>query len=481
MSKKNTIFSLMFLLVIVSVNFLSISPLKTNNLVKSGKNSGEIEFLMDPKSSGYAVTSKWNVSTVEWADFVTVSADGEYMVIGTGTGTGKELILKKTSTNETIWTYDIGCNIYNVAISSDGSRIVAGFDSMETYELFLFNNSISAGNKEPMWEFDTGNDCYWVDISANGEYIVAGTENQGLYLFNDSIPAGAKQPIWNKGDIPSSGPEHVAISANGEYIVAGYTGDIAGLGVWFFNNSYHSGTNKLPEWNYTTIADVNSIAISEKGEYIAAGCLDGGGAEPEYYLFNKSSEGVKLPQCSYNTGGTVNSVAISANGSKIAVGCSSGAVATHYYFNNTPSVNKLPEWTYDTTYSVMSVDITADGKYIVSGIDAGAPSPDHSTLFFNNSGEGIKTPEWSMYTGKRTNSVSISSWGNYIGAGGTWSVGGLAYVIYHARPIPSTPSDTPADNPDNEEPPGISYGYYYLFFAGLTIISLIIIYKRKQL
>ena len=75
----------------------------------------------------------------------------------------------------------------------------------------------------------------------------------------------------------------------------------------------------------------------------------------------------------------------------------------------------------------------------------------------------------------------MAALGNYIGAGGD-STSGEAYMFYHARPVP--PALLPYiadDDDDDDDEPAIPLGNYYLLFAGLAIVALIVIIKRKAL
>ncbi len=442
MSRKTLIFSTILLLAIVSVCFLSTSSVNTNNVVENRQNDNNFETLSNPKSSGYAVSQKWNVTTAETVYSVAISADGKYMVFGTAVGTGYELCLKKVSNNQTIWTYNFAEEISSVAISADGKYIAAGGVNPGVVGLLLFNNSIPTGAKEPIWTFDTGNDCYMVDISADGKYIVAGTENTGVLLFNNSIPVGAKKPHWHNDILTGTAePWSVAISADGEYIVVGRSPG-SSSGVLFFNNSYHSGTDKLPEWNYTTGVSVKSVAISAKGEYVAAGCVQNVGGQ-ELFIFNKSADGGNPEWSLEYAAAAIYSVALSADGEFIATGSSLGGDGEVVLYSNS---KQNSEWSGITEGVVNSVDITADGKYVVAGTDYDASATANirqNTIFlFNitedNPGNGNELPEWAFNTSDDVNSVSISSWGNYIGAGGDEGNGaaGEALLFYHARPIP---------------------------------------------
>ena len=297
-------------------------------------------------------------------------------------------------------------------------------------------------------------------------------------------PWVVKEPHW-RNDLRSGSPGTVAISANGEYIVAGYTGVALANEVLFFNNSYHSGIDKLPEWNYSTGDRVNAVAISAKGEYVVAGTTDQNPGN-ELFVFNKSADDGE-PEWSYDYGEIryILSVAISADGEYIATGEEGPAFwdGKVSLFSNSKSQR---EWTSFLEGKANTVDITEDGQYIVAGTDyeQNDGSWNESTIFLYNKTAnpiGNALPEWAFNTSDDVNSVSVSSWGNYIGAGGAYAGGtGIAYLFYHARPIPPPLGlPRPEDDDDDDEAEAIPFGNYYLLFAVLAIAALIIIYKRK--
>ena len=90
--------------------------------------------------------------------------------------------------------------------------------------------------------------------------------------------ADAKEPLWNY----TTGNEvmSVAISDDGEYIAAGSEDEI-----YLFKNG-----GETPLWSYSTTGDVH-LTISADGEYIAAVASNEGSAsnESRVYLFDKDN------------------------------------------------------------------------------------------------------------------------------------------------------------------------------------------------
>jgi len=120
---------------------------------------------------------------------------------------------------------------------------------------------------------------------------------------------------------------------------------------------------KEPLWSYETGDDIESVAISADGEYIAASSDD------EVYLFNKNSS---IPLWNYTAYDDIRAIAISADGEYIVAGFDDGKV---YLFSKD---NGTPLWSY-ATGRVYELALSADGEYIVAGSD-----DDKVYLFYNN-------------------------------------------------------------------------------------------------
>ncbi len=283
-------------------------------------------YLFDKDSS----TPLWSYTTGGLVHSVAISADGEYVVAGTGYNEDKVYLFDKDSSTP-IWSYDTGDWVYSVAISADGEYIVSGGASETVY---LFNKDSST----PLWSYETGGGVNAVAIAADGEYIAAGSRDDKVYLFDKD----SSTPLWSHttGDYVWS----VAISADGEYIAAGS---------WDYKVYLFDKDSSTPLWSHTTGNYVWSVAISADGEYIAAGSNDN-----KVYLFEKDS-GAQL--WSYTTGDYVESVAISANGEYIAAGSEDNTVHLSDKDSSTPL------WNYTTGGEVLSVSISADGEYIAAG------------------------------------------------------------------------------------------------------------------
>ena len=145
-------------------------------------------------------------------------------------------------------------------------------------------------------------------------------------------------------------------------------------------------------WTYNGFDDMLSIAISENGQYTAAGC-----ANTNFYLFNRTDP---VPKIDYNTPNDILSVAISADGSYSIAGSASRSI---YLFDKSGLV-----WNKNLGDDVGCVDISSDGTYIVAGTD------NNEVYLFNNASP---TELWSRIVSGKVLSIAISSDGQYIVAG----------------------------------------------------------------
>ncbi|TFG30503.1 MAG: hypothetical protein EU532_00935 [Promethearchaeota archaeon] len=459
------------------------------------QNKDNIESSLIPKSSGYAVSERWNDTTVEIVNEVAVSADGKYMAVVTNWDAtpGSDIFFYNTSDHDGIpmWSYDAAISFDSLAISANGSYIIAG--SSASNIAYLFNSSVPypGNDKDYIYYVDWGEPINSVDVSADGKLIVLGGSygggDGGILSYNNSHPPGGwgtnkeADYLWKyETTMPFLS---VAISADGKYVVGAQDLTWAADEIFFLNTTdYTLGSDQVPMWSYNTSATVNTVAISATGEYVVAGTSQQDPGD-ELFVFNKSTNN-GIPEWSYDygTGTLIHSVAISADGEYIATGCegptpTAGIVGL---FSNSKSQNL---WNSSTGGKVNTVDITEDGKYIVAGTNyqLGNGRFNETVLLYKQSANptGNALPEWAFNTSNDVNSVSISALGNYIGAGGVFTLGsGRAYLFY-ARTIQSIISSNGDDDDDDDEEAAIPFGNHYLLFAAIAIASLVIITKRK--
>jgi CTP:phosphocholine cytidylyltransferase-like protein len=488
MSNKKIIFIMVILFAVVSPCFLSISPVNSRVEVDDDQINTNITILSPPKSSGYAVTKRWNHTTVGSVTCVAVSADGGYMAVATedNLATGETLFFYNTSNHDgrPMWSYQAPTNWSSLAISEDGSYIVAG--TQVDQRAVLFNSTIpKAGPKKEVWMVDLNDNVYSVDISADGKLIVVGgdspTSSDGIIrLYNNSYSSNkVDEYLWTCH--PDNHVVSVAISSDGKYVVAGTNYTASTIGQIIFLNT--TDTDGTPMWWDNTGCNITSVAISKYGDYYVAGTVNRSSGS-EVIVLSKAAKGGYIWGSDRGNSQDITSVVISEDGEYIATGGSANSGSGGYIalYNNSGVGVVEPMWEYITNEAVNSVDITKKGNYILAGTGYSQSTGDidENTIFlFNKSADGVKQPEWYFNTSDNVNSVSISEHGRYIGAGGM-STSGEVYLFYHAIPIPPLPRSGDDDDDDEGFDMRIVVLIIVLAGVGAGVVVMVVLIKKRR-
>jgi WD40 repeat protein/very-short-patch-repair endonuclease len=275
---------------------------------------------------------------------VSTTADGRYIVVGGESDTNVYLLKSERDRGELLWRYGTGGSIRSVAITPDGNYIAAGGDDGNVYLL----------NREgrPLWEYITGHGHAIVSsvaITSDGNYIAARSKND-VYLFNKEGEVLWKYEIEEVESVPFF--VEVSITSDGKHIAAGgEDGNIDLLnreGVLL--RTYKSGS----------VSRIEDVAITPKGNYIAAG------DKTAVYLLNEGGDVLwdyRTGRITSNVVAKYTSVAVTSDGKYIA------AATTRDYGNY--KLRLLSEglllWSHDFDTPVLSVSMTPDGKYIIAG------------------------------------------------------------------------------------------------------------------
>ncbi|KKM25597.1 hypothetical protein LCGC14_1593360, partial [marine sediment metagenome] len=382
-SKKLKSFLILCLAIILLRTPLLLTGSSTTLKVQTSIN------LINYSNSSPTITPLWNHSLGDdqWVTALEISSDSNYIVaiyhtLNAGFAENGTIILFNNSLPEIknlIWNYSILNSFYSVAISANGSCIVAGggyYDKKVHFFDYL--------NPIPIWNYSTGGWVYDVWISDDGQFIGAASESKKVFLFNKT----GYPPFW--GASISGLALRVEASSNASYIAV--TDNAHKLHL--FNKS-----SSLPEWTYSFTSDMaTALSMSANGDYIVTG-------SEGVFLFNKNSS---IPIWVYNTSQYIRSVKITPDGNHIVAGGWDNRV---YLFNR---LDSTPIWSYETDGILGAVDITDNGEYIVA-----QSSDDYVYLFTNTS----STPIWSykldgVQTGSYDYRLDISPDGKYIVAGG---------------------------------------------------------------
>lgn len=300
----------------------------------SQKPNGTLYLLNNSKSENKKEI--WNYNIHNSFNSLAISKDGTYIVGGGGYSERRIHLLNRSSSTP-IWTYYTGSWVYDVEISEN--MYLGAATSGRSY-LFLLNDT----ENSPLSHFSSNGLGLRVAISSNGSSMAISDNEANIYFLES--PNLSK--VWTykiSGDMSTS----LSMSADGNYIVSG------GNNLYLFHKS-----SSTPMWTYETDDHINTVKISDNGEYIVAGSSYSG---YEVCLFTRDSS---TPVWTFSARDAINSVTISKDGQYIA------ALSNNYWvylFNRTTSE---PIWRYrldgyPTASYDYSLDMSSDGKYIIAG------------------------------------------------------------------------------------------------------------------
>ena len=279
------------------------------------------------------------------------------------------------------WSYQTGHGVTDVAISADGSRVIAGTLGNQVI-------CLDQGGKA-LWSVRVDNQAWRVALSANGQVAVVGTgstrpwdmRGRGVYVLDDT-----GRPKWHK-DLDAS-VWGIAIAADGNTIAVGTDGHQALL--------FDGMGNLLWERRMSGVgwyAWVWTVDLSADGQTIAAGSAN--------KMINILDRGGNLLG-GHHAEGDVFTVAVSADGGTVAAGSSDRQV---YVLDRQGSLL----WFTRLGDKVWSVNLAADGQRLVVG--AGEKEP-HVRVF--DRGGGML---WMRHVIGGVSSVAISDNGETVVVG----------------------------------------------------------------
>jgi len=429
----------------------STQPIYINN-----EKDNTISAILAPKSNSYAITEKWNYTGSDLNDIV-ISLDGNYIALSQNNKFNLTLFNKNS--NDTLWTTDKFDDYVNsFDISADGKYISVGDHEKWVY---LFNNTevTPAWSKTSMWKYDTDTDNeVVVAISGDGKYTAA-YERANLYLLDNTLKS-EKWTYTTPG--PLIGAVDIGYDPIGDrYYIA--IGDDAG------NVTLFDDISNVPLWSNDTTSLIDTLKISDDGSHILAK-----NSNNEIYLFDNAVQTPKLALWKYITSDIVD-IDISAECKKIIV-CKETKI---HYLNNTPSVAKTTEWEGTaTTHYLVEGRISGDGRYVLAGGYEGTVSQYGWARLYNSTKTTPKIRDWEITKGSNIPKVAINGFGNYFAIVSS----GTLHFYHHDVPLPrAITARSGGGGDDDEEAAAIPFGNFYLVFACVSIISLIVIIKKKAM
>jgi WD40 repeat protein len=249
-------------------------------------------------------------------NMVALSTDGSFMVAGSD----EVYLFAQTGTTwsapQTVPVAK-GDSVVAVAISANGQWIVAG-----TFlgSVILVQNNSGTPGVPVTWQLKKGS-IHWVAMSADGSTFAIAGSDAAVHCFQTSSFGTKPQPAWSAPLTGCQGCRSVALSDNGSLLSAVGNSKTAGK-VFAFANA---GTSGRPLWTQPTKRNPNSTSIDSAGTYVTAADGYPDQTPGDFYLF--SSEGT--PAGSFATSNMSWPMQISADASAIAAGSDDSNV---YYF-----------------------------------------------------------------------------------------------------------------------------------------------------
>jgi hypothetical protein len=314
--------------------------------------SFEVQF---PPTGGYGIAPTGN----ETAGSLALSANGNYLAVGTqeigGSNGSLSLVSLDTQPPSILWKHlTNGTSIGSIAISSDGSFILASGHDNSTGQLFMFN----AEGRE-LWSFPTpGASILGVALSSNGSRIAATYGNSagpnGIVFLD-----GEGNLLWNYTVPARTGPiDNFAMSSDGSSIV--FTHD----GLFDLNSRGQQ------VWNYTKPPSGAFVQISDNGAFVATGTTPG--AYNGSVLYFNGADGKLLWARQVFT--EVQPLVMSADGSRIAIAGNTGVMLLD------SDGNLLWNDSYSEVTGVPASILQSSSLVLVSGYGFGATGFDRVQL-----------------------------------------------------------------------------------------------------
>jgi hypothetical protein len=186
--------------------------------------------------------------------------------------------------------------------------------------------------------------------------------------------------------------KNVALSDQGDYIAAG-SNDYS---VYLFDRD----GNRL--WDYDASSEVNSVSVSSDGSYTAAGT---GTEDSRVYLFDKIGQ----VYWSHHLGRKgVSSVSVSDDGSHVAAATEHPDNSIYYFYTDDRKALKTFLWSKSIDEIINGLSVTSDGSVVVAG------SLDSNVYYFSRDGELLDSHDIGDYSVK---SVDIADDGSYVVVG----------------------------------------------------------------
>ncbi|MFH1537116.1 MAG: WD40 repeat domain-containing protein [Patescibacteria group bacterium] len=199
-----------------------------------------------------------NTSSIQSID---MTPDGKYISVGMGSPDNRIYIFN-TESSEPTFNIKAGNNfsVLSNAISDNGQYLMASGGTGTDKLIYEYSSIfVKIGETTPLWTFGIEHDqTFAAAISPSGQHAALAFSYQGLFVLEDTHgPGSTKWWLRYPGYITS-----MEYSDNGQYLAAG-----SGTNRVYLLN--YDGSQFLRNWKVDN--KVESVAISEDGQYIVAG------------------------------------------------------------------------------------------------------------------------------------------------------------------------------------------------------------------
>jgi outer membrane protein assembly factor BamB len=351
-----------------TVNSVSMTPDQKFVIAGSGKTLSSGSITMFSANNGNVV---WNLPTDRIIDVLAVSGNGSYIVAGgyqfsnsPAQAYENGAVYYLSSSGKLLWKLTTG-PVFGVAMSSNGSRIAVDY----TGGILYLNNF-----GQVLWNYSTSGNSLDLAMSSDGSKIVftaseigvSGSQNfeSGVFLLN------------SLGDLISNYTlprntllESTTMTSSGSNVLAASIQSSTNANV-----SYFDGTNGKLLWTREENSSINSLQVSSNGSLIAIGTNSG------ILFYDRNGTLIENFPIDYGGGNPI----ISANGSSVLGVVWGNSGQTVLMFNN--KGEKL--WGYSAGI-VHAGAISNDGtKAVISAGQAGETGVPSAIYFFDTDGTG---------------------------------------------------------------------------------------------
>jgi WD40 repeat protein len=306
--------------------------------------------------------------------------------------------------------------VYTVAVSADGSVAASGgWYSNDPYQGFVRAYDVQTGPPY-LFHYPLAARVNSIAVSYDGSTIVAGADK--AYLFqaeNGKFPDTPGELTLLDPPAGSTVPnsvQAVAVTSDGLFVLIGdYYGN-----VYYVRND--NGSFEPPYvWNSTSMTRLHSVAMTSDGAWFAAA-----GSDSTVYVFSPESMTMGPPQAagSYtlDTGGRVGWIAMSDDGSFItAIGNTGKTGAVIGISNESGTLAKV--WETATAHNPNSTSMDAKGTYVTVADGYPDGQPGTFSLFDGSTGELLwsyptTTMNWPMVISTDASGIAAGSDNGYV-------------------------------------------------------------------